>query len=322
MENNNPLVSVGVVTYNSARYIVETLESIKAQTYKNIELIVSDDCSSDNTVEICKKWIDENKNSFVRTQLLTVKQNTGTSGNCNRVLRESNGIWVKMIAGDDLFLPSAIQDYVDFVTGDSNINVCFSESIHFCGELIEKNFSYEKLEYGDVLFSEKTTAREQYRVLIKMFIGSGPTFFFKKAAVEKVGGFDERFSIQEDYPLFIKLTKAGCKFYLLDKYTVYKRVTDDSVAHQRESSAIFSNLIIKMVKEWKYKYRYEELNFFWKKLLTFSLFLQNKIIDLGNTRKNAKCFFWKIVYELLDPFVWYMRYWKTYQKVYGFVVKK
>ena len=51
-----PLVSIVVITYNSAEYVLETLESAKAQTYQNIELIVSDDCSADNTVETCSRW--------------------------------------------------------------------------------------------------------------------------------------------------------------------------------------------------------------------------------------------------------------------------
>lgn len=47
----NPLVSVIVITYNSAQYVVETLDSVYSQTYENIELIVTDDCSQDNTIE-------------------------------------------------------------------------------------------------------------------------------------------------------------------------------------------------------------------------------------------------------------------------------
>ncbi len=55
----NPLVSIIVCTYNSSKYVLETLESAKEQTYQNVELIVSDDCSTDNTVELCRKWIAE-----------------------------------------------------------------------------------------------------------------------------------------------------------------------------------------------------------------------------------------------------------------------
>ncbi len=67
-----PLVSVCIITYNSAKFVVEALESIKSQTYKNIELIISDDCSTDNTIELCKQWISDNGKCFVNCELLTV----------------------------------------------------------------------------------------------------------------------------------------------------------------------------------------------------------------------------------------------------------
>lgn len=79
-----PLVSVVVVIYNSSQTVIETLESIKAQTYKNIELVISDDDSKDTSVEICKKWVEKNKNRFVRTKIITHTPNTGTSANMNR----------------------------------------------------------------------------------------------------------------------------------------------------------------------------------------------------------------------------------------------
>jgi alpha-1,3-rhamnosyltransferase len=72
--SSNPLVSIVVITYNSSSYVIETLESIKAQTYQNIELIVSDDCSKDKTVDVCKKWIEKNKQRFVRTELITIEK--------------------------------------------------------------------------------------------------------------------------------------------------------------------------------------------------------------------------------------------------------
>ena len=63
---NGPLITVAIVTYNSSEFIVETLESIKSQTYHNIELIISDDCSTDTTVELCSNWIKENATHFVK----------------------------------------------------------------------------------------------------------------------------------------------------------------------------------------------------------------------------------------------------------------
>ena len=55
-----PLVSICVITYNSSKTVVETLESIKNQSYSNIELVVSDDCSPDNTVELVQQWLEKN----------------------------------------------------------------------------------------------------------------------------------------------------------------------------------------------------------------------------------------------------------------------
>ena len=60
MSDYNPLVSVVVITYNSCKYVRETLESAKMQTYRNIELIVTDDGSTDATVDICRKWLEAN----------------------------------------------------------------------------------------------------------------------------------------------------------------------------------------------------------------------------------------------------------------------
>ena len=81
---DNPLVSIVVITYNSAEYVLETLESAKIQTYQNIELIVSDDCSKDDTVRICREWLEQNGERFVRTDLVMSNKNTGVPANCNR----------------------------------------------------------------------------------------------------------------------------------------------------------------------------------------------------------------------------------------------
>ncbi len=99
-----PLVSVVLVTYNSAQYVIETLESIKAQTWQQIELIVSDDCSTDKTAELCSNWIDCNKGRFSKTKMITVLQNSGIPANCNRGLRAAQGEWVKIISGDDILI--------------------------------------------------------------------------------------------------------------------------------------------------------------------------------------------------------------------------
>ena len=78
-----PLVSISLLTYNSDRFVLETLESVKAQTWQHIELIISDDGSTDQTVMICSNWLVENQQRFNKTQLITVAQNTAIPSNWN-----------------------------------------------------------------------------------------------------------------------------------------------------------------------------------------------------------------------------------------------
>ena len=137
------LVTVVILTYNSEEFVIETLESIKAQTYSNIELIISDDCSCDHTVDQCNEWVENNKEYFVNTLVLTVTANTGTAGNCNRALANSKGKWLKFLGADDLLSPDAIENYIKFAALNLNINALFAEDIHFIGNILDKNFSYD-----------------------------------------------------------------------------------------------------------------------------------------------------------------------------------
>lgn len=305
--NRTPLVSVAVITYNSSRFILETLDSIKNQTYQNIELIVADDCSKDNTVDICKEWIEINKPRFHDVKLVTTERNTGTAGNCNRAITSSTGEWFKIIAGDDLLCDDAIENYVKFVIS-GNIQVCFAEAIHFSGDISEKKYTYEKIDIEKVAFGKGVTAKDQYDILKRQFIGSGPAFFAKKEVIQEVGGYDERFPLQEDYPLFIKIAKAGYRFYIMPEVAMYKRNYSDSVSHTKDDNAIITSQVIKCVKEYKYLYKYENLNLLWRLFLKYSLAMNNLIIDFGNTKKSVKCILLYRIQQLTDPFLWFSRY--------------
>lgn len=111
-----PLVSITVITYNSASTVVETLNSVYCQTYRNLELIVSDDSSSDDTVNVCKKWIKKHENRFERVCIIESKMNTGISANINRADAACTGECVKGIAGDDKLVPGCVETFVDLVS--------------------------------------------------------------------------------------------------------------------------------------------------------------------------------------------------------------
>ena len=116
---NNPLVSIVVITYNSAKYVLETLESAKQQTYCNIELIITDDCSTDNTVDLCDQWLETNKKNFVNVQLLIGTENVGIPANLNKGIKIAHGEWIKSIAGDDILHEDCICNFIKEYKGNS-----------------------------------------------------------------------------------------------------------------------------------------------------------------------------------------------------------
>lgn len=227
---DSPLVSIVVITYNSSKYVLETLESAKAQTYQNIELIISDDCSTDNTVEICRHWIEENKNRFVRTELIFVPQNTGVPANCNRGVKATIGEWVKLIAGDDILMPLCIATFLSSI--DENTKLIVSELIDFVN--LNELDSYNETEGLCInpMFINLITAKEQFLYFLKGFYIPGSSTFFKKDQLIKFDGFDENYPLVEDRPLFLKYTFNG--------YTI-KYISDITVGHRRHSEGLTAN---------------------------------------------------------------------------------
>jgi len=221
MVAGNPLVSIIVITYNSGKYVLETLESAKAQTYRNIELIVSDDGSVDNTVEICRNWINVNKDRFVRTELITYPVNTGIPANCNRGLKASRGGWVKFIAGDDILVDYCIEKFLCNLDGNAYI---------VCSEIKEfTNINEEapvKNETGDVVskaFISLNDAKQQFIYFLKGFYIPGSAIFLERNKLLSLGGFDEKYRNNEIRPLLLKYTFNNIKIIYLPFILVLHR---------------------------------------------------------------------------------------------------
>lgn len=221
----NPLISVVIITYNSSKYVVETLESIKNQTYQNIELIVSDDCSPDNTVEICRKWMEENQKRFVRTKVVTTEKNTGIAGNANRGIRVAKGPWIKGLAGDDKLMPDCIERNVRYITTHPDAQLVFSKVVPFgLTKLIEQSFQQFHFEYFQL--EQKYF---KYLLLIKNFIPAA-TAFINHQLFDELGGYDERMPFIEDWPFWMKAACRNIKFHFINEETVCYRMEETSIS--------------------------------------------------------------------------------------------
>lgn len=105
------LVSIITPTYNCGRFIAETIRSVQSQTYTNWEMLVVDDCSTDDTRTIVEEFMREDK----RIKYLCNKSNSGAAVTRNRALREAKGKWIAFLDSDDLWLPQKLERQLDFM---------------------------------------------------------------------------------------------------------------------------------------------------------------------------------------------------------------
>lgn len=228
----NKKVSIVIVTYNSSDFIMETLNSTLRQTWKEIELLITDDCSTDDTVAICRKWIHENSQRFISADLITSDINTGVSANANRGLQQATGEWVKFMAGDDTFEPGFIESNMEHIAQNPGIRVLFSRVKVYRDTFEEQNFlkiTPEAIARGHIFWPERSV-ESQYRLLLTYDrIHFTPSAFLHRETLLSVGGFDERFRDQEDYTLWLNLTRNGIKLHYMHKVTANYRMHEKAL---------------------------------------------------------------------------------------------
>lgn len=223
-ENTFPLVTIGVITYNSSKTIVETLDSIKSQTYplSRIELIIGDDNSSDNTVSVVRVWLQKYGQLFNHSALIESTENKGIAHNNNQVLRNANGMWFKGIGGDDLLKDECIAKFVDFVSNNVGISVCFCRILPFGGDPCFVKKTRENFNYS---FFKMSVDEQLYFLLHNYNCLPAPGAFicldFLKAHNISC---DERIPLLDDYPLWINMLRKRGIFKMIDEELVMYRI--------------------------------------------------------------------------------------------------
>ncbi len=121
--SDQPKVSIGMPVYNGEKYIEQALDSILSQTYKNMEIIISDNASTDRTAEICACYAsDDSRISFVQNE-----SNLGAAPNYNRVFKIASGKYFKWAAHDDFIAPTFIEKCVNVMEANLRVVVCYPQ---------------------------------------------------------------------------------------------------------------------------------------------------------------------------------------------------
>ena len=191
---SSQLVSVIMSVYNNEATVNTAIESILGQSYKNIELIVTDDCSSDNSLSIIKKYIDK-KN----VKLIENSENKGLTKSLNSMINVAEGEFIARQDADDISLDRRIEVQLELMN-KFNLDFVSSRAISLQTKKYIPNISFNL----------------PYKYLIKYknpFVHG--TLMIKKDVLFELGNYDERFKYAQDYKLMIDAFDKQYKFKIL-----------------------------------------------------------------------------------------------------------
>lgn len=207
-----PLVTVFMPVYNSEQYIKEAVESILNQTYKNLEIILVDDGSTDRSIEIIKSYKDD------RIRLIQNEKNMGIPYTRNVGLKEAKGKYIAIMDSDDIATPKRIERQVDYLEKNPDIDAVGSYYIQF-GEKAEKKVT------------PKYTKPEELKIMLMFYNPiANPSATVRKETLDKHNiKYNLDFFVAQDYQLWVQLAKVG-KIEIIPEFLLKYRFGHENIS--------------------------------------------------------------------------------------------
>ena len=203
----NNLVSIITPSYNSSRFIEECVGSVISQTYDNWELLIVDDYSIDNSLQILKKYNDK------RIQLIELDKNVGAAKARNVAIRKAKGKYIAFLDSDDLWEPQKLEKQISFMESE---DIAFSFSAY-------QPMSDDELKLYSIIHAPKIVTYSSY--LKKTIIGCLTVIIDR----EKTGGFEmPKIRSSHDMALWLLIMRRGFDAYGLDENLARYRIVSTS----------------------------------------------------------------------------------------------
>lgn len=221
-----PLVSVICLCYNHGRFVEETIQSVLQQTYHNIEIIVVDDASSDNSHEIIEQMVSD----YPQITFIPLTKNMGNCKAFNIGLSACSGEYIIDLAADDVLCPGRVEAGVKALeeAGEGyGVTIANCEIIDEAGNFVKYHYpvdpqgkSKAEVPQGDVFLE-----------VIRRYFICPPTIMFKREVINRLGGYDENLTY-EDFDFWIQSSRYF-KYTYIDQVLVKKRVVKYSLGHKQ-----------------------------------------------------------------------------------------
>lgn len=213
------LVSIIMPNYNCEKFLPETIESVIGQTYTEWELLIVDDCSTDNSVNIIKGYCDKDD----RIKLIVNEKNSGAAHSRNVALAEAKGKWIAFLDSDDIWLPGKLEKQIKFME---------EGGYHFSYTKYARIDESSHLMGIEISGPKKITRRKMFRYC---YLGCLTVMYDS----EVIGLLQLRDDIwkNNDYALWLKASKKAVAYYL-DETLAYYRIRKGSISRHSKISLI------------------------------------------------------------------------------------
>ena len=230
-----PLVSLLIPCYNHEQFLDDCLESIIRQDYANIELLICDDCSPDNSYAKILSYKERLKARFPRVEILKNEVNCGVTKNVNRMLALAKGTYVKTLASDDAMAPNAIGEMVDYLQENPDIQVAVANGVTVLEQERYPNFTPQ----GNIYDSAPDFSPEGFFLRVARCNPiSAPAAMVRMSVYETYGMYDETVKV-EDYEFWLRVLKQGqTRFGFLDKPLLYYRINANSMTSATHNAGL------------------------------------------------------------------------------------
>lgn len=305
MSSRCHLISVVIPTYNSAQYIIEAIESVLNQTYKDYEIIVVDDGSTDNTKDILRSYIEKKKIHYF------YQENSGVSSARNTGSRMAKGDFIAFLDSDDILDKDSIRCRLNALHSYRDRADCiFTDCIFFYDyginrvqdeqTLWQKRKFFEKLPKTTILEQNEHTMllnNDLYQTLIRECYFRVQSLLMSKKSFMRSGGFDETLMFQEDWDFFLRYSKLK-NILILKKPMAYIRRGTASLSTR--SNIVFSYSMVVLEKLLKSETDQNIIKFIRKRIGLNSFMLGYWYYKRKERWRVLECFYKSIRYGFYD----------------------
>lgn len=216
-----PLVSAVVLCYNHARFVTECLDSVKAQGYSNLELVINDDASTDNSARVIEDWVA--RNSDIPSRFLRNQANQGLCRSMNRAVANANGKYFCGIAADDAWLARKLTNQVRLMESlPEKVGVVYSDALRIDeqGTVLPPTFLETTLRNCQI---SQPPQGDIHLALWQANFVAPMTTLIRRACFDRVGLFDED-KFAEDWDMWLRISRHYDFVYSPEISAKYRKV--------------------------------------------------------------------------------------------------